>query len=474
MHEHARAASSLSVRLRRQSSARSPNLRENAEEVKVNVEPPSDPPRAQEPLQALTEASHTTPVAAEVEETQIEGQGFEGVALDGQRFTYGPRHNWEEHPSRNTFFLGGRLLTGGDSPLAFLFSISVVFAIGGVWFGTTAVWWWKYKSPAVAAVGAYMCLVTIASMFATALRDPGILPRDLDMDPPYPSSPPSDGGPRVPLPRDLRVRSGAVRVKYCTTCKIYRPPRSSHCKLCDNCVEGCDHHCPWVNNCIGRRNYTSFFTFLFFANLTLLLVIITSAFHLLLLIRRHTVVNFVAALKTAPGSAAAFVMSILVLGPVAALFFYHVRLMLLNITTIEQVRNQAHRSLIPGPLPANPFTLNRWYRNLGYLMCRPVTYSYIEGPALVKHDHRLPNPGHKRVSRNMIGETGYGSEGLDHHPSYEVQSARYTISQQQYPDSSIWKGDSNHEMSDLHASGKTDTGRDSTTGAVTRSTWDHD
>ena len=207
MHDHARAASSLSVRLRRQSSARAPNPRDNVEEVKVSIEPPS--PRAQEPLQALTEASHATPVAAEVEETHDEGRGFEGVALDGQRFTYGPRRNWQEHPSRNTFFFGGRLLTGGDSPLAFLFSISVVLAIGGVWFGTTAVWWWKYKSPAVAAVGAYICLLTIASMFATAMRDPGILPRELDIDPPYPSSPPSDGSLRVPLPRDLRVRSGA-------------------------------------------------------------------------------------------------------------------------------------------------------------------------------------------------------------------------------------------------------------------------
>lgn len=38
--------------------------------------------------------------------------------------------------------------------------------------------------------------------------DPGILPRNLDPDPPYPSSTsPSDGIVRGPMPRDLKVRS---------------------------------------------------------------------------------------------------------------------------------------------------------------------------------------------------------------------------------------------------------------------------
>ncbi|KAG8834385.1 Eukaryotic peptide chain release factor GTP-binding subunit [Serendipita sp. 400] len=459
IHDHARAASSLSARLQRHSS-----LAESKGGPKDNIkatelEPISDPKQSQDhvktqPVMEILHEAPPAPVVAETvqEEEAIPHDAFEGVALDGQRFTYGPRKNWQEHPSQNTFFLGGRLLTGGDSPLAFLFSISVVLAIGGVWFGTTAVWWWKYESPAVALVGAYMCLLTISSMMATALRDPGILPRDLDIDPPYPSTPPIEGGPKVPLPRDLRVRSGAVRVKYCTTCKIYRPPRSSHCKLCDNCVEGCDHHCPWVNNCVGRRNYTAFFTFLFFANLTLLLVIVTSALHIWLLIRRHMVSTFPAALKEGRGSVAAFVMSVLVLGPVFALFAYHVRLMLLNITTIEQVRNQAHRSLIPGPLPANPFTLNRWYRNLGHLMCRPVTLSYIEATELIKHDHRLPNPGHNQPG---MGDNGFENDGFDHH---------------QYGDhdASMWKGEREIQMRELHINA-TDS-----TGMVNRSTWDHE
>ena len=41
--------------------------------------------------------------------------------------------------------------------------------------------------------------------------------------------------------------------------------RSKHCVICDKCTDYFDHHCYWVNNCIGGNNYSTFIFFLFLA-----------------------------------------------------------------------------------------------------------------------------------------------------------------------------------------------------------------
>jgi len=60
----------------------------------------------------------------------------------------------------------------------------------------------------------------------------------------------------------------------CPDCKLIRTPRSRHCNICNRCVERFDHHCPWINNCIGTWNHGYFLTFILFLYVYLILIII--------------------------------------------------------------------------------------------------------------------------------------------------------------------------------------------------------
>ena len=59
----------------------------------------------------------------------------------------------------------------------------------------------------------------------------------------------------------------------CPDCQIIKTPRSRHCNLCKRCVDRFDHHCPWVNNCIGKNNFAYFYTFVFLQSTYLILLV---------------------------------------------------------------------------------------------------------------------------------------------------------------------------------------------------------
>ena len=40
----------------------------------------------------------------------------------------------------------------------------------------------------------------------------------------------------------------------CHTCHLLKPARSKHCSICKHCISKADHHCIFINNCVGHGN----------------------------------------------------------------------------------------------------------------------------------------------------------------------------------------------------------------------------
>ena len=64
-------------------------------------------------------------------------------------------------------------------------------------------------------------------------------------------------------------------ILLCPDCQIIRTQRSRHCSICNQCVERFDHHCPWINNCVGTGNHQVFLCFLISVIGTLICVLTT-------------------------------------------------------------------------------------------------------------------------------------------------------------------------------------------------------
>lgn len=209
-----------------------------------------------------------------------------------------PRRKWQVFPGRNRFYCDGRIMMARQTGVFYL-TLVLILLTCGLFFTFDCPFLASNLTPAIPAVGGVLFIFVMGMLFRASFSDPGILPRatpdeaaDLErqIDSAGCSRPP-------PRTREVLINGQTVKLKYCFTCKIFRPPRASHCSLCDNCVERFDHHCPWVGNCVGRRNYRFFY--LFILSLSLLTVFIF-AFVITHVILRSNQTGFLSALKDSP------------------------------------------------------------------------------------------------------------------------------------------------------------------------------
>lgn len=69
------------------------------------------------------------------------------------------------------------------------------------------------------------------------------------------------------LPSEAEFKDNKPKY-YCLRCRCNKPVRCHHCSTCGRCIMKMDHHCPWVNNCVGYYNQKHFVLFLFYIEIS--------------------------------------------------------------------------------------------------------------------------------------------------------------------------------------------------------------
>ena len=89
------------------------------------------------------------------------------------------------------------------------------------------------------------CLMAYLSHLRAAFTDPGVIPE----------------GMVAPFVSEYGENKDCEK---CLGKPTWKPVRAHHCAECGLCIFKMDHHCPWINNCVGHRNMKYFLQFVFY------------------------------------------------------------------------------------------------------------------------------------------------------------------------------------------------------------------
>jgi hypothetical protein len=169
--------------------------------------------------------------------------------------------------------------------------------------------------------------------------DPGILPRQ-GKDFYYTTN--------KPLQRKV-IGGHYIMLTYCYSCSLYRPPRTSHCSVCDNCVERFDHHCIWLGTCIGKRNYKFFYFLITSLFINGIIQIIYGLYYLIIESKKYKNKEKGNLLIIIGFSCLVFYNILFIVFFLGKLVFIHTFLLFKNLTFYEHVKEKL------SIYPTNPF-----------------------------------------------------------------------------------------------------------------------
>lgn len=294
---------------------------------------------------------------------------------------------WEIFPGKNRFCCDGRVMMAKQTGI-FYFTCALIIVTSGLFFCFDCRYLAVNVSPAIPAIGAALFLFVISTLFRTSFSDPGVIPRatpdeaaDIERQIEVPNA--VSPGTYRPPPRtkEVVVKGQVIKLKYCFTCKIFRPPRASHCSLCDNCVDRFDHHCPWVGNCVGRRNYRYFYLFILSLSVLCIYIFACVLTHLILRAQKD---NFLTVMQDSPASMVEAVICFFSVWSVVGLAGFHTYLAASEQTTNEDIKGSF--SSKRGQDNFNPYSKGSIFKNCLVVLCGPNPPSLIDRRGYVVPD----------------------------------------------------------------------------------------
>ncbi|BES93459.1 DHHC palmitoyltransferase [Nesidiocoris tenuis] len=306
-------------------------------------------------------------------------------AEEDSKMTNNVTKKWELFPGRNKFCCDGRIMMAPQTSVFFV-TVGLIVGTCGLFFVFDCPFLAMQISLLFPIVGAILFIFVMSSLLRTSFSDPGVIPRATPDEAAYiekqievPNSTNSPTYRPPPRTKEITVRGQTVKLKYCFTCKIFRPPRASHCSLCDNCVERFDHHCPWVGNCVGKRNYRYFYMFIVSLAFLCVFILAGAITHLILLCKDDR--PFFEAVKESPASVIVALVCFFSVWSVLGLAGFHTYLTTSNQTTNEDIKGSF--SSKRGQASFNPYSKGNICSNCCHILCGPSPPSLIDRRGLV-------------------------------------------------------------------------------------------